>query len=36
MAKRTRYSEYHDQYANYRLELDNNGILFDMVAEPAV
>lgn len=28
MAKRTRYSEYHDQYANYRLELDQDGILF--------
>lgn len=27
MAKRTRYSEYHDQYANYRLELDQDGIL---------
>ena len=28
MAKRTRYSEYHDQYANYRLELSDDGILF--------
>lgn len=27
MAKRTRYSEYHDQYANYRLELSEDGIL---------
>ena len=27
MAKRTRYSEYHDRYANYRLELSNDGIL---------
>ncbi len=27
MAERTRYSEYHDQYANYRLELDQDGIL---------
>jgi hypothetical protein len=28
MAKRTRYSEYHDRYANYRLELSDDGILF--------
>ena len=28
MAKRTRYSEYHDRYANYRLELTDDGILF--------
>ena len=28
MAKRTRYSEYHEQYANYRLELSDDGILF--------
>ena len=27
MAKRTRYSDYHDQYANYRLELSDDGIL---------
>ena len=27
MAKRTRYSEYHDRYANYRLELSDDGIL---------
>src|SRR5258707_11960612 len=28
MAKRTRYSEYHDRYAIYRLELSDDGILF--------
>src|SRR5260370_12336676 len=28
MAKRTRSSEYHDRYANYRLELSDDGILF--------
>jgi len=28
MAKRTRFSEYHDRYANYRLELSDDGILF--------
>ena len=28
MAKRTRYSEYHDRYANYRFELSDDGILF--------
>ena len=28
MAKRTRYSEYHDRYPNYRLELTDDGILF--------
>ena len=28
MAKRTRYSEYHDRYANYRFELTDDGILF--------
>src|ERR1700728_2212199 len=27
MAKRTRYSEYHNRYANYRLELSDDGIL---------
>jgi hypothetical protein len=27
MAKRTRYSEYHDRYPNYRLELSDDGIL---------
>jgi hypothetical protein len=36
MAKRTGYSEYHDQNANHGLELDQDGILFEMVAEPAV
>lgn len=36
MAKRARYSEYHDQNANYGLELNQDGILFEMVAEPAV
>jgi hypothetical protein len=28
MAKRMRFSEYHDRYANYRLELTDDGILF--------
>ena len=28
MAKRTRYTEYHDRYPNYRLELTDDGILF--------
>ena len=28
MAKRTRYSEYHNRYANYRFELTDDGILF--------
>ena len=28
MAKRTRYSEYCDRYANYRFELSDDGILF--------
>jgi hypothetical protein len=28
MAKRTRFSEYHDRYANYRFELTDDGILF--------
>ena len=27
MAKRTRFSEYRDRYANYRFELDDDGIL---------
>lgn len=28
MAKRPRYSDYHDRYANYRFELTDDGILF--------
>ena len=28
MAKRTRYSEYKDRYANYAFELDEDGVLF--------
>ena len=28
MAKRTRYSEYQNRYANYRFELSDDGILF--------
>ena len=28
MAKRTRYSEYQNRYANYRFELTDDGILF--------
>jgi hypothetical protein len=28
MAKRTRYTEYHARYPNYRLELTDDGILF--------
>ena len=28
MAKRTRFSEYQNRYANYRFELTDDGILF--------
>lgn len=33
MAKRTRFSEYHDRYVNYRLELSAEGILFMLIPQ---
>ena len=33
MARRTRYTEYKDRYANYNFELTDDGILFMTVVD---